>query len=61
MKTTISHAQESNIRDVELTTEDLEAVSGGRTNSETPLWNAFWGGVVKGYMDAGGSVDIRFH
>jgi hypothetical protein len=53
--------QEGKITKQELTSEELDVVSGGLTNGQTELYHAFIGGLVKGYMDAGGHISIGFH
>ena len=52
--------QEVEISATELTTEDLDAVHGGITNAQTPLFQAFVLGMAKGYQEAGGTVIIKF-
>jgi hypothetical protein len=45
---------------LELTTEDLDGVTGGIRNADTEIFHAFIGGMVKGFMDAGGRVGLVF-
>jgi bacteriocin-like protein len=47
--------QKDQISASELTTEDLDQVSGGLINARTEAFHAFFSGFVKGYMDAGGT------
>jgi hypothetical protein len=48
--------QESEISELELTAEELDDVSGGLRNNQTEVWAAFYSGIVKGVLEAGGSV-----
>jgi|HubBroStandDraft_2_1064218.scaffolds.fasta_scaffold4504360_1 hypothetical protein len=45
---------------LELTTEDLDGVTGGVRNADTEAFHAFIGGMVKGFLDAGGGVGFAF-
>ena len=53
--------QQREVGELELTVDELDAVSGGMRNGETKLFHAFIGGLIKGYMDAGGKVTVDFH
>jgi len=53
--------EEVEISATELTTEELDAVHGGMTNSQTPLFQAFVLGMIKGYHEAGGVVTVEYH
>lgn len=53
--------QQHEISEFELTIDELNDVSGGLKNNQTAAYHAFMAGVVQGYADAGGSVDISFH
>jgi hypothetical protein len=44
----------------ELQDGELDAVSGGLANCETAVFKAFLGGIVKGYLGAGGDVSVKF-
>jgi hypothetical protein len=46
----------SEISDLELTTDDLENVSGGLRNNQTEAWAAFKAGIVKGLLESGATV-----
>ena len=50
------NTQESKISDLELTTEDLDDVSGGLRNNQTEAWAAFKAGIVKGLLESGATV-----
>ena len=52
--------QKLEISEMELTTEELNDASGGRTNAQTPEFRAFVAGIVEGYMGAGGHLSITF-
>jgi hypothetical protein len=55
------NTQEVEISATELTTEDLETVHGGVRNNETAIWQSFAFGMAKGWIEAGGSVNIQLH
>ena len=46
--------QQSEINEFEMTTEELDAVSGGVRNNQTEAWAAFQTGIIKGFLEAGG-------
>ena len=50
--------QKDEISASELTTEDLDQVSGGLNNNQTHAFHAFFAGIVKGYLDAGGVYNM---
>jgi bacteriocin-like protein len=50
--------QQQEISNLELTTEELDAVSGGMRNNETQAWKAFMKGFDKGWTESGGSILI---
>jgi hypothetical protein len=50
--------QQQEISDLELTTEELDGVSGGMRNNETQAWKAFMKGFDKGWLESGGSIVI---
>jgi hypothetical protein len=52
--------QQNEISHLELTTKELDDVSGGLKNNQTEAYHAFMAGMVKGYADAGGNVQITF-
>ena len=52
--------QQLEISEMELTTEELNDVSGGRTNADSDLYRAFMHGVIDGYNNGGGNVVIIF-
>ena len=52
--------QQLEINEMELTTEELNDVSGGLANAQTPGFRAFMNGVIEGYIRGGGSVSIIF-
>ena len=45
---------------IELTAEELATVNGGVRNADTQAYHAFLGGLVQGFLDAGGGVSISF-
>ncbi|CAN0414615.1 unnamed protein product [Phaeothamnion confervicola] len=47
---------EIEIGDLELTTDELECVSGGMRNNQTEAWAYFKSGIVLGVLLAGGNV-----
>jgi hypothetical protein len=38
----------------QLTTEELDGVSGGMKNNQTEAWAAFQTGIIKGFIEASG-------
>jgi hypothetical protein len=50
------NTQESKISNLELTTEDLDDVSGGLRSNQTEAWAAFKAGIVKGLLETGATV-----
>jgi hypothetical protein len=38
----------------QLTTEELDGVSGGVKNNQTEAWAAFQTGIIKGFIEASG-------
>jgi hypothetical protein len=56
-KCEISNMQNGESTALELTTVELENVSGG-ANAE--LLAAFYSGIVKGFLEAGGTVNCNF-
>jgi hypothetical protein len=57
---TVMDKQQLEISEMELTTEELNDVSGGRTNADSDLYRAFMHGVIDGYNNGGGNVVIIF-
>jgi bacteriocin-like protein len=54
--------QKDEISASELTTEDLDQVSGGLNNNQTDAFHVFFAGFIKGYMDGGGTgMTLTFH
>ena len=47
---------QSGISDLELTTDELDDVSGGLRNNQTEAWAAFKAGIVKGLFESGATV-----
>jgi bacteriocin-like protein len=52
------YRQQQEISNLELTTEELDAVSGGMRNNETQAWKAFMKWFDKGWTESGGSILI---
>ena len=53
------YGKQSEIRSLEeLTTKELEDVSGGYQNCNTEAWHAFIAGQVYGFSEAGGNVTV---
>jgi hypothetical protein len=51
------HGKQSEISSLEeLTTRELDDVSGGLKNNQTEAYHAVWAGIVKGFSDAAGNV-----
>jgi hypothetical protein len=50
--------QQQEISNFELTTEELDGVSGGMKNNETQAWKAFMKRFDKGWLESGGSIVI---
>jgi hypothetical protein len=48
--------QQREISETELTTGELDRVSGGMKNNETQAWQAFMKGFDKGWTESGGSI-----
>ena len=48
--------QQREISEVEMTTEQLDAVSGGLENRSTAVWAQVRGGMIEGFEAAGGTV-----
>ncbi|MBR0789773.1 hypothetical protein JQ631_11880 [Bradyrhizobium manausense] len=48
--------QQCEVSETELTTGELESVTGGMRNNETQAWQAFMKGFDKGWKEAGGSI-----
>ncbi|WP_369722707.1 hypothetical protein AB8Z38_01295 [Bradyrhizobium sp. LLZ17] len=52
--------QQRDVTELELTLEDLNEVNGGVRNNQTEAWAAFAGGILKGFIEAGGHPSCQF-
>jgi hypothetical protein len=46
--------EQSEINELELTAEELDAVSGGLRNNQTEAWAVFQLGIMQGFLESGG-------
>jgi hypothetical protein len=46
--------EQSEINTLELTADELDAVSGGLRNNQTEAWAVFQLGIMRGFLESGG-------